>query len=144
MSDPFKILNKKTADKAELREALAAALGVPCPAFVEKPSEVQQMRSVWREFYLQQTGTEYQFAIRDNVALVALEKMINNILTDNATLDAWCALLQNLPEFYRTKALTLTAIRTGFNGIIASIKTAKHGTGISQSYAAKIAETLCS
>jgi len=143
-TDPVRILNKKNASKEELRNALAEVLGLPCPDFGQTLTEIQQMRLIWSEFFMQQTGTEYQYAVKDNKAMKDLEQKINNVLQNNGSLiDAWRAMLHNLPDFYRTKALTLTAINGGFNAIVASIKKASHEkTGITQDYAARIAAAL--
>lgn len=146
MIEPLKILHKKGASKAELREALAAALGVACPPLdgAAAPNDMQQMRRIWADFYQKQTGMEYQFAIRDNIALKDLEKMITNISQGNAP-NTWQVMLEKLPEFYKTKALSLPAIKSGFNAIVAAIKLNNgNKQGVSNDYAQRIADTLCS
>ena len=143
-TDPVKTLNRKNASKEELRKALASVLGLPCPNFGTAQTEIQKMRCMWAEFFQEQTGTEYQFAVKDNVAMKDLERKISNVLQGNGEItDAWRAMLQNLPEFYKTKAFTLPAINSGFNAIVANIKKGNNGkTGITQDYASRIEATL--
>ena len=143
MIDPLKVLNKRNSSKEDLRNALAIALGVPCPSFGSEPTDVQRMRAIWSEFYLQKTQMDYQFAVKDHKAMQELARKIANIVNSGSITDTWKAMLQNLPEFYRTTALSLTAINGGFNAIVATIKSKRHEqTVVSTDYATRIAETL--
>lgn len=140
---PLEILNTRNASKYQLRAALAQALCVDLPDFGEEPpkSLFVELRDVFCNAYYAKTGIEYRFAARDGKALKELQAALVGMFPDKER-DTFAAMLENLPEFYRTKAFTLSAINNNLNAIIASIRTDGTKQGASSSYTERLAATL--
>ena len=123
----LRILKSTKASKEQLREALAASLGVPYEAKAKDQQEsiFTKCRRVFSDHYKQKTGLAYSFGAKEGKAL----KEILSKLTDqttNATDDeialTFEALIQNLPDWYKQNAFSLPRINGNFNEIVANIR----------------------
>lgn len=145
----LKTLNSPKASKEQLREALAASLGV---AYERKSKEKEktlfaQCRDTFLEAYKNHTGLDYSFATKDGVALSGIIKKIGffSDTSKDDTLITFKALINNLPDWYKQNAFSLTVINNKFNEIVASIR--KNGgqkQGITDDYKARVLNDLTS
>lgn len=155
MTDPVKILNKKAASKDELRAALAAALGLPLPAWAEADDNLNtRCRRLFSQAFTVATGSTYRFQVKDYAALDALVKKITDATTEknpaSTTGDvelAFIWFLKNLPEWYRGAGFSACVLNSKFNEIVAAIKHGnkkpkKGGAGVSAGYAAQALQDL--
>ena len=143
--NPEKILYRKSATKAELRRALAQALGVPCPSFVKPTANVHTAcRRAFVEVYERHTGMDYSWQAKDAGCLNGIIKKLYSIAKntdDRQIIHAFEYLVSHLPGWYLEHGLSLCVVNAKFNEIIAEIK--KHGKGnVSDSYKRGILEDL--
>lgn len=140
-------LNSPKASKEQLRQALAAALGV---AYEVKGKEksismFNQCKGIFLDAYQEQTKIEYSFAAKDGVALSSLIEKVKGITTyptDETITATFRLLLVKLPDWYKQNAFSLTVINNKFNEIVASIKNNDGKTGITNDYKARVLSDL--
>lgn len=156
MTDPFKILNKRSATKGELRAALAEALFEPLPQWAEVEENLTgKCRKYFADAFAQATGLAYNFQPKDHKALGALVGKIADAATakkpDATSRDIFAAFtffIDHLPQWYREGGFSLCIINSKFNEIIAQMKNGKGnekgstGTGVSDAYAAAVLQGL--
>lgn len=144
----FKTLNSPKASNEQLREALAASLGVQ----YERPSKEKaitvftQCRDVFLEAYKSHTGLNYSFATKDGVALSNIIKKIGffSDTSKDDTLITFKALINKLPDWYKQNAFSLPVINNKFNEIVASIRKNEGKQGITDDYKARVLSDLTS
>lgn len=128
----LKTLKSPKASKEQLREALAASLGVVYERQT-KEREITiftQCRDSFLEAYKKHTGIAYSFEAMDGRALSSIIKKIGNLentQNDVELLDSFNVLIYRLPDWYKQNAFSLVIINNKFNEIIASIR--KNGNG---------------
>ncbi|NDV45487.1 hypothetical protein D0T49_00270 [Paludibacter sp. 221] len=144
----LKTLQSTKASKEQLREALAAALGVRYErANREKVVTIfTECRDVFLKTYKANTGLDYSFGAKDGRALACIIEKIGNAHDGNDTesLVTFKALIGNLPEWYKQNAFSLTVINNKFNEIVASIRKNGEKTGITNDYKARVLKDLIS
>ncbi|MBF0576622.1 hypothetical protein [Dysgonomonas sp. GY617] len=123
----LKTLKSKKANKEQLREALAASLGVAYePATKDQQENLfTECRSVFFKAYKDQTGLDYSFVGKDAKALTQILEKIGNMSSDWSDQDkrmTFEALVINLPDWYKKNAFSISVINNKFNEIVASIK----------------------
>lgn len=123
----LKALRNKKASKEQLREALAASLGVEYePETKEKAQTLfTQFRNAFSKAYKEHTKIDYSFGVRDGVAIKQLIEKIQCLIEYKSPADALAtfeALLLNLPDWYKQNAFSLSVINSKFNEIVASIR----------------------
>lgn len=143
----LKTLKSPKASKEQLREALAAALGVANerPGKENVKSIFSQCRDTFLEAYKKHTGFDYSFGAKDGKALVSIISKIGNLessLDDVMKLDSFNVLICNLPDWYKQNAFSLTVINNKFNEIVASIKNNGGQTGITKDFGSRVAERI--
>lgn len=144
----LKTLKSPKASKEQLREALAASLGVA----LERQSKEKettlfaQCRDTFMEAYKKHTGIDYSFGAKDGIAVSQLIDKIQCLIEYKSPADALAtfeAFINNLPDWYKQNAFSLTVINNKFNEIVASIR--KNGgkkTGITDDYKARVLNDL--
>lgn len=142
----LKTLRNPAATKQQLREALAAALGVE---YIEKKTEkntvFNQCKFIFNQYYTDFSGLSYAFGAKDGVALADIIKKLQALsyLNDEQTVKTFEALISKLPDWYKNNAFSLTVINKKFNEITTSIKrNSGNAGGISADYRAQIARDL--
>lgn len=144
----LKILKSPKASKEQLREALAASLGV---AYERQSKEKEntlfaQCRDTFLEAYKKHTGFDYSFEAKDGKALASIINKISkieNVQDDLEKLDSFNVLIYYLPDWYKQNAFSLTVINNKFNEIVASIrKNGGNKTGITDDYKARVLNDL--
>ncbi len=142
----LKTLRNPHSTKQQLREALAAALGVE---YSENKSEQQTVfnrcKSIFNREFTDFSGLPYAFGAKDGVALAEIIKKIEVLgcESDIQIIKTFEALISKLPDWYKNNAFSLTVINKKFNEITTSIKrTSGNSNGISDSYRAQIARDL--
>lgn len=123
----LRILKSTKASKEQLREALAASLGVPYEAKVKEQQEsiFTKCRRVFVDHYKQKTGLVYSFGAKEGKALKEILSKLTS-QTANATDDELAltfeALIQNLPDWWQQNAFSLPRINGNFNEIVANVR----------------------
>ena len=121
------------ASKNDLRRALAEALGERVPVFEVTEVLFNRCRDAFVAEYERYTGLPYRFSARDGKALQSIIDQMRAILVgnrdDEAVLNGFCALVSNLPEWYRNNQFNLPVIDHKFNDIVRTIKNERHGNG---------------
>lgn len=143
----LKILRNPNATKPQLREALAAALGVE---YIENKSQrdtvFNRCKFIFNQHYSEFSGLPYAFGAKDGIALADIIKKLQGlgIINDEQTVRTFEALITKLPTWYRLNAFSLTVINKKFNEITTSIKrnSGNTGGGISADYRAQVARDL--
>jgi hypothetical protein len=143
----MKILRNPHASKQQLREALAASLGVEITeGKTDKQTLFSQCKRIFDQYYSEFSGLPYAFGAKDGVALAAIIKKIEalSLESDEQIIRTFEALISKLPDWYKNNAFSLTVINKKFNEIITSIKRGSGNTasGISADYRAQIARDL--
>lgn len=122
----IKIYHRKASTKAELREALAFALGIEHKQEAEPQTLREQMRTVFDEVYTQHCSLRYSWAVKDYSALKQIQAKMPDIMTIEATdqnlLNAWRYTLEHLPEWYRENGFSLSVINSKLNEIVKQIR----------------------
>lgn len=145
----LKTLNSPKASKEQLREALAASLGV----VYERPSKEKavtvftQCRDVFLEAYKEHTKIDYSFAAMDGRALSQLIEKVKGIVqfpTDEAVVATFRLLILKLPDWFKANAFSLVIINNKFNEIVASIRKNGGKQGITDDYKARVLNDLTS
>jgi hypothetical protein len=131
----IKILNNQKASKAQLREALAASLGVE----YEQPNKEKektlfvQCRDTFLEAYKKHTGIDYSFEAKDGRSLASIIGKLKDrqpSKSDELLHGSFIFLIIKLPDWYKQNAFSLTVINNKFNEIVASIT--QNGNGQQQ------------
>ena len=142
----LKILRNPHSSKQQLREALAASLGVELTESKnDKQTTFSQCKQIFDQYYSDFSGLPYAFSAKDGVALAAIIKKIEGLSvgSDEQILKTFEALISKLPDWYKNNAFSLTVINKKFNEITTSIKRNSGNTGgISADYRAQIARDL--
>lgn len=140
---PIDVLNKNNATKAQLRAALAEALGVP---YTDTDSQKGEDNAAFKpclnaflERYKQVTKLDYTIAAKDGKALKSIISKINMITKTGDTTGTFTYLVKHLPKWYIDNGFSLVIIDNKFNEIIASIKASKR---ISDGYKQQIVGDL--
>lgn len=127
---PIDVLRKVNATKAQLRKALAEALGVP---YVEPAAKQEQEQQYFKPClnaflmrYKEVTKLDYNFTAKDGKALKSIIEKIKNITTTGDVTATFTYFIKHLPEWYVKNAFSLTVIDNKFNEIIASIRSSKN------------------
>jgi hypothetical protein len=130
------------ATKAQLREALRVALGLP-----EEPAAAQPPKNAFKEClntfqtaYKKQTGLHYQIAAKDAVAMAGIIKKLQALAPGADVVELFTALAAKLPEWYVKNAFSLPVINGKFNEIVAAIRQSKNQ--INNDYKERIARDL--
>ena len=143
---PEKILNRKSASKAELREALATALGLPCPEWAKPANQVYATcRSLFAEMYEKHTGMDYSWQAKDAGCLNSIIKKIYGIAKsteDGSIIYGFEYMLRHLPAWYLEKGLSLCVLNSKFNEIISEIKNGSKQGKVSTDYKQRIFDDL--
>lgn len=131
----LKTLKSPKASKEQLREALAASLGVEYEAQTKEKAVTlfTQCRDAFLEEYKRQTNIDYSFQAIDGRALAQLIEKVRGIIqfpTDEAIVATFRLLILKLPDWYKQNAFALKTINNKFNEIVASIS--KNGNGKQQ------------
>lgn len=151
MINPIKILNKRSATKAELREALAEALFEPLPQWAEvDDSLTANCRNYFSQEYRKATGFDYRYQPKDYKALSMLLGNIadattakNPQATNGDVYNAFTYFIDHLPEWYRNGGFSLCIINGKFNEIIASMRHERtNRAGVSEDYARGVLRDL--
>ena len=124
----IRILHKNSSSKGELRRVLAWALDVECPVPEKAKSLFSGLRTAFCEEYRKATGLHYAFTAKDAGALKMLETKLRNMQPDqpdDIIIKTLCALLENMPEWYKKNGFSLSVINSKLNEIVAGIKTTK-------------------
>lgn len=139
----LKTLNSPRASKEQLREALAASLGVDYERLSKEKviTIFTQCRDTFLEAYKKHTGFDYSFGARDGVALSNIIKKIE-ALTKADTLVTFQAFIWNLPIWYKENAFSLTRINGNFNEIVASIKQNGGKQQVTSDFKDRVAERI--
>jgi hypothetical protein len=121
----IRILNSAASGKADLRQALAFALGVQPTGSEKVKTAFAECRDIFLDAYRAHTGAGYYFAAKDAGALkqtlVKIEHL-NSSADADLTKATFEALMKNLPKWYRDNAFSLTVINSKFNEIVAEIR----------------------
>lgn len=123
----LRILKSTKASKEQLREALAASLGVPYEAKAKDQQEriFTRCQRVFANLYQQKTGLVYSFGAKEGKALKEiLSKLTSQTAntTDDELALTFEALILNLPDWYKQNAFSLPRINGNFNEIVANIR----------------------
>ena len=142
-----KILNRKSATKQQLREALAELLGVEVPFFAqEAPTVFSRCRQFFMEKYQLDTEVDYSWSAKDAGCLSQIIKKLYGIsknTDDESVINSFEYLIIHLPSWYADNGYSLCVINGKFNEIIKAIKNnEKQRNGISIDYKAKIIRDL--
>ncbi len=150
MTGPEKILNRKSASKAELRQALAHALGVACPEWGKTSVTVHsRCREVFLKAFEKHTGIAYPWQAKDAQCLNRIIKKLYGVAKvehpgDEDIVHWFDSVIRHLPQWYIDR-LSVCKIDGSFPEIIAEIS--KHGTdkkgNISAQYKQRILDDLC-
>lgn len=142
----LKAFNNTKASKEQLREALAASLGVECERKSQEKEKTLfvQCRDTFLEAYKNHSGLDYYFATKDGVALSNIIKKIGFLsgTSKDDTLMTFKALINNLPDWYKQNAFSLTVINNKFNEIVASIRNNGRQQGITDSFKSRVLNDL--
>lgn len=139
---PEQTYNNPKATKAQLREALRVALGLPEEPKREKPKNAfKDCLNAFQTAYKKETGLHYQLAAKDAVAMAAIMKKLQALAPGADVAELFTALVAKLPEWYLTNAFSLPVINGKFNEIVAAIKIQKK-TKTSHEYKERIARDL--
>lgn len=125
--EQIKTLTNPKASKEQLREALAASLGVEYEARTKEKAVTLfvKCRDIFMNEYKRQTNVDYSFEAKDGKALTLIINKIGkleNVQSDLDKLNSFNALIYYLPDWYKQNAFSLTVINNKFNEIIASIR----------------------
>lgn len=113
---------------------MACALGVECPVFEAEQASTTLFKGCQMEFcrrYEAYTGLPYRFGARDGSALSSIITQIRSVLEDKddtQVLVSFCALVENLPEWYKVNQFNLPVIDRKFNDIVVAIKKNQNGS----------------
>lgn len=145
--DLLRILKNPHSSKQQLREALAASLGVElAESKTDKQTVFTSCKRIFDRYYTENSGgLPYAFSAKDGVALSDIIKKIEglSIETDEQIIKTFEALIVKLPDWYKNNAFSLPIINKKFNEITTSIKRNSGNTcGISADYRAQIARDL--
>lgn len=144
--DLLRILRNQHASKQQLREALAASLGVELiESKTDKQTVFSQCKRIFDQYYSDFSGLPYAFGAKDGVALAAIIRKIEGLAvdSDDQIIKTFEALIIKLPDWYKNNAFSLTVINKKFNEITTSIKrNSGNAGGISADYRAQIARDL--
>lgn len=139
----IKTLNSPKAGKEQLREALAASLGVeytPKEAATGAGS-FARCRDVFLEAYRRHTGVAYSFTRRDGIALSELLSKLEEKAGGDPC-PSFKYIMEHLPDWYRQNAFSLPVINSKLNEIIASIRRGGRQNGLSDDYRAGVLADL--
>ena len=143
-----KILNKKTASKAELRSALAESLGVELPSFFEKETETlfKKCKSYFMEKYYLDTNLDYYWVAKDSLSLSMIIKKLYGVSKNKceySIFNSFKYLILHLPKWYIENGFSPCVINSKFNEIIKIIKNnGKQKSTVSEDYKARIIRDL--
>lgn len=123
----LRILKSTKASKEQLREALAASLGVKYEAQAKGQQEslFTKCRQIFSDHYTYKTGLVYSFGAKEGKALKdIIDKLTSQTANANDTELALTfeALILNLPDWYKQNAFSLPRINGNFNEIVANIR----------------------
>ncbi|WP_165026768.1 hypothetical protein [Dysgonomonas sp. ZJ279] len=145
----LKTLKSKKARKEQLREALAASLGVPYEMYEKKSngenaSLFTECRNYFLEAYKDHTGVDYVFGAKDGFALTMIIDKVQCLIeykSPSVAFETFKAFISKLPDWYKQNAFSLTIINNKFNEIIASIRN-NGKTGVNDDYKARLTRDL--
>lgn len=135
----LKTLKSPKATKEQLREALAAALGV---TYERQSKEKEttlfaQCRDTFLEAYKEHTGLDYSFMPIDGRSLSQLIEKVKSIVehpTDETVIATFRLFILKLPDWYKQNQFSIKVINNKFNEIVASIRKNGEQGGITNSY----------
>lgn len=127
---PLQILKKKNATKAQLRKALAEALGVEYEEPASKSTENEFFKPCLNAFltrYEEVTKLKYSFTAKDGKSLKNIIEKLQAISINTDVVTSFNYMIRHLPQWYIQNAFSLTVIDGKFNEIISSIKASNGG-----------------
>ena len=149
--EAVKIFKKNSSTKQQLRNALAATLGIAA----EEAEWMEQTerslfglcRDAFMKAYATKTGLVYYFTGKDAKALTEIIKKIELMPTNTDTEASFKVIIERLPLWYINNAFNLTAISSRFNDIVLQIKNSTNGratNSISNDYKERVVRDLLS
>lgn len=143
--DQLKTLKSTKASKEQLRQALAASLGVEYEPQKQAAKEVSiftQCQRIFMRAYKDQTKIDYSFGAIDGRSLKSILTKIGKMTNDDNIVITFQAFINKLPDWYRQNAFSLKIIDNKFNEIVASIKNNGSQQTINDDYIASVLRDL--
>ena len=149
--EAVKIFKKNSSTKQQLRNALAATLGIAAEEAERMEQQEQNLFGICKDAFMKayatKTGLVYYFTGKDAKALLEIIKKIELMPTSTNTEESFKVIVERLPLWYVNNAFNLPAISSRFNDIVVQIKNSVNGratNSISNDYKQKVVRDLLS